>query len=194
MGKRQLNIKQDIEPCDKLRACGSRFVRAFGAQGGAFGCKIIYQRHPGINKIARWAIWHIFLTSLDAPYFASKTEKYAFSASLRSAPSVCKWVSLARVPEGEKGKTKDPRRLPRAFCFELVGQNCNSVKSRILCLRFINIEIIPLNTVLVNRFLKSFCKIIETMSYYFLYLMYKYRLKRGKPILSLSFLCCFYFS
>jgi hypothetical protein len=70
---------------------------------------------------------------------------------------------------------------------ELVGQNCNSVKSRILCLRFINIEIIPLNTVLVNRFLKSFCKIIETMSYYFLYLMYKYRLKRGKPILSLSF-------
>lgn len=77
---------------------------------------------------------------------------------------------------------------------ELVGQNCNSVKSRILCLRFINTEIIPLNTVLVNRFLKSFCKIIETMSYYFLYLMYKYRLKRGKPILSLSFLCCFYFS
>ena len=77
---------------------------------------------------------------------------------------------------------------------ELVGQNCNSVKSRILCLRFINITIIPLNTVLVNRFLKSFCKIIETMSYYFLYLMYKYRLKRGKPILSLSFLCCFYFS
>ena len=57
--------------------------------------------------------------------------------------------------------------------YELVGQNCNFVKSRILCLRFINITIIPLNTVLVNRFLKSFCKIIETLSYYFLYLMYK---------------------
>ena len=82
----------------------------------------------------------------------------------------------------------------KVFSDELVGQNCNSIKSRILCLRFINIEIIPLNTVLVNRFLKSFCKIIETMSYYFLYLMYKYRLKRGKPILSLSSLCCFYFS
>ena len=80
------------------------------------------------------------------------------------------------------------------FRFELVGQNCNFVKSRILCLRFINTEIIPLNTVLVNRFLKSFCKIIETMSYYFLYLMYKYRLKRGKPILSLSLLSYFYFS
>ena len=61
----------------------------------------------------------------------------------------------------------------KVFSFELVGQNCNSVKSRILCLRFINITIIPLNTVLVNRFLKSFCKIIETLSYYFLYLMYK---------------------
>ena len=80
------------------------------------------------------------------------------------------------------------KHLPKQVLFsELVGQNCNSVKSRILCLRFINTEIIPLNTVLVNRFLKSFCKIIETMSYYFLYLMYKYRLKRGTPILSLSF-------
>ena len=93
----------------------------------------------------------------------------------------------------ERNKKKGTA-VGRTLLFELVGQNCNSVKSRILCLRFINIEIIPLNTVLVNRFLKSFCKIIETMSYYFLYLMYKYRLKRGKPILSLSFLCCFYFS
>ena len=74
-----------------------------------------------------------------------------------------------------------------SFFFELVGQNCNLVKSRILYPHLINIEIIPLNTVLVNKFLKSFCKIIETLSYYFLYLMYKYRLKRGKPILSLSF-------
>ena len=87
-----------------------------------------------------------------------------------------------RENQNEKGHA-----LRDLFRFELVGQNCNSVKSRILCLRFINTEIIPLNTVLVNRFLKSFCKIIETMSYYFLYLMYKYRLKRGKPILSLSF-------
>ena len=98
----------------------------------------------------------------------------------------------------DRRSTRGANEKARGDCLglfvELVGQNCNSVKSRILCLRFINTEIIPLNTVLVNRFLKSFCKIIETMSYYFLYLMYKYRLKRGKPILSLSFLCCFYFS
>ena len=50
------------------------------------------------------------------------------------------------------------------FFRELVGQNCNSIKNRILCLRFINITIIPLNTVLANRFLKSFYKIIETLS------------------------------
>ena len=62
-----------------------------------------YQRHPEINKIARWAIWHIFLTLLNAPYFASKTEKFAVSASLRSAPSVCKWVSLVR---GQRGKER----------------------------------------------------------------------------------------
>ena len=95
------------------------------------------------------------------------------------------WRSHISLAEGEFRWKK--HLLSQVLFSELVGQNCNSVKSRILCLRFINIEIIPLNTVLVNRFLKSFCKIIETMSYYFLYLMYKYRLKRGKPILSLSF-------
>ena len=77
--------------------------RPKGAQGGAFGYKIIYQRHPGINKIARWAIWHIFLTSLDAPYFASKTEKFAVSASLRSAPSV--------APQIQKEKPTKKSRL-----------------------------------------------------------------------------------
>ena len=97
--------------------------------------------------------------------------------------SLCSERGSGQVQQGKNKK----HRCCGAFVFELVGQNCNSVKSRILCLRFINIEIIPLNTVLVNRFLKSFYKIIETMSYYFLYLMYKYRLKRGKPILSLSF-------
>lgn len=67
-----------------------------------------YQRHPDINKIARWAIWHIFLTSLNAPYFASKTEKFAVSASLRSAPSVargCRW----REDSGGKKPKQKPR-------------------------------------------------------------------------------------
>ena len=82
----------------------AREERSHGLSGGVGGVlgmgkgyekeKKLLQRHPGINKIARWAIWHIFLTSLDAPYFASKTKKYAVSASLRSAPSVargCRW-------------------------------------------------------------------------------------------------------
>lgn len=83
---------------------------------------------------------------------------------------------------GKSPKSKrNPKPSPTGNNFglslnELVGQNCNLVKSRILCLRFINITIITLNTVLINRFLKYFCKIIEiieTLSYYFLYLMYK---------------------
>ena len=49
-----------------------------------------YQRHPEINKIARWAIWHIFLAVLNTPHFASETEKFAVSASLRSAPSIAR--------------------------------------------------------------------------------------------------------
>ena len=40
-----------------------------------------------INKIARWAIWHIFLTSLNAPYCASKTEKYAVNMSNDASPA-----------------------------------------------------------------------------------------------------------
>ena len=65
----------------------------------------IWQRHPEINKIARRAIWHIFLTSLNAPYFASKTEKFAVSASLRSAPSVARRVERSGTGGGANEKS-----------------------------------------------------------------------------------------
>ena len=82
-------------------------VRAFGAQGdGVFKTDGRMQRHPEINKIARWAIWHIFLAVLKTPHFASETEKFAVSASLRSAQSVCKRVSLARGQRGKEGTKK----------------------------------------------------------------------------------------
>ena len=64
------------------------------------------------------------------------------------------WLALNKRSQSKNEALLD------SVLFELVGQNCNSVKSRILCLRFINIKIIPLNTVLINRFLKSFCKIM----------------------------------
>ena len=124
--------------------------------------------------------------------FVTPCAVYFFGAMLINGhsgvygPKTWKWIFWSPFRPSEITENPWKHSVFKGFN-ELVGQNCNSVKSRILCLRFINIEIIPLNTVLVNRFLKSFCKIIETMSYYFLYLMYKYRLKRGKPILSLSF-------
>ena len=37
MEKRQLNIKQDSNHATNFEPCGSRFVHAFGAQGGVFG-------------------------------------------------------------------------------------------------------------------------------------------------------------
>ena len=141
------------------------------------GCKIVAP------------IWLPLLGLNTTTTLASSLARSQSDLPISSLHSEC---GFGGKPQAKGKQKRSPFGL--RFCFELVGQNCNSIKSRILCLRFINIEIIPLNTVLVNRFLKSFCKIIETMSYYFLYLMYKYRLKRGKPILSLSSLCCFYFS
>ena len=47
-----------------------------------------------LTKLTQASIWHIFLAVFNTPHFASETEKFAVSASLRSAPSVargCRW-------------------------------------------------------------------------------------------------------
>ena len=59
-----------------------------------------------LTKLTQASIWHIFLAVFNTPHFASETEKFAVSASLRSAPAVCKWGSLVR---GQRGKRQNKR-------------------------------------------------------------------------------------
>ena len=51
------------------------------------------------------SIWHIFLAVFNTPHFASETEKFAVSASLRSAPLLREGVAGERTA-GEKAKQK----------------------------------------------------------------------------------------
>ena len=121
-------------------------------------------RHPVLTHLSRCAVQMGHICALRLAQISTSVPPYGRRYLLSIGYH---WLKSNREEPKQKGHAM------HALCFELVGQNCNSVKRRILCLRFINTEIIPLNTVLVNRFLKSFCKIIETLSYYFLCLMYK---------------------
>ena len=84
-------------------------------------CDIRYlQRHPEINTLVSQA------SQVEEKCFRSKrpnfASKNAFSPSAALRAAACKArVALGRVLQEEKGKTKDPRRLPRAFCF---GSSC----------------------------------------------------------------------
>ena len=75
-------------------ARGKKDHQVFRGSGRGVGewksSKKLLQRHPVINKIAHWAIWHIFLAVFDSPHFASETEKFAVSAYLRSARYVAR--------------------------------------------------------------------------------------------------------
>ena len=105
-----------------------------GGVGGALGIgereKRFLQRHPVINKIdAKASIWHIFLAVLNTPHFASETEKFAVSASLRSAQSVARewrWAS----PAGGKSQNKSPEALDsnHATNFEPCGSRRQNFK------------------------------------------------------------------
>ena len=71
-----------------------------------------------LTKLTRASIWHIFLAVLNTPHFASENEKFAVSASLRSAPSIargCRWGGYS----GGKRQNKRPEAIASGFLFWL---------------------------------------------------------------------------
>ena len=99
---------------------GGRAI-ADGGVGGVMGIgerlqkmKNYYNDTLVLTKLPVGQFGIFFLRRLTRRILQAKPKKYAVSASLRSAPSVCKWVALGRVQEGEP--TKKPRRLA---CFPL---------------------------------------------------------------------------
>ena len=79
-------------------------------------------------------------------------------------PRASRSPQFVATPQPQQRRKRKTDRECGLLFVELVGQNCNFVESRILCPHFVNKEIIPLNTLLVNRFSKSFWKIIEIVS------------------------------
>ena len=101
------------------------------AVGGWAGCwglekgrKDSYNDTLRLTKLTQASIWHIFLAVFNTPHFASETEKFAVSASLRSAPSVARewrWAS----PAG-----KEPKQKPRGDCLEALFWLLHNVLAR----------------------------------------------------------------
>ena len=120
--KRLIKSLQDLNQTTRLKAHAFRpCSRPLGRVG--WRCVRVCLRHPGLTNLSRKRAklrrnaFGLNDRILQAKTHSPRQPRFA----LQPAKREWRWAGTG----GEKGKTKDPRRLPRAFCFGLIIQKCN---------------------------------------------------------------------